>query len=68
MTFVCVTGCDKTNNFENLRFFHISHIMVKKLNFEFSIFKIIEWYVDGKLALGILRANTRYNTFNYLKS
>ena len=27
----------KTNNFANLRFFQISHIIVKKLNFRFSI-------------------------------
>ena len=32
----------KTNNFANLRFFRISHILVKKLNFRISIvfFKI----------------------------
>ena len=32
----------KTNNFANFRFFHISRIIVKKLNFGFSIvfFKI----------------------------
>ena len=28
----------ETNNFVFVRFFHISHIIVKKLNFGFSIF------------------------------
>ena len=27
----------EVNNFASLRFFHISHIMVKNLNFRFSI-------------------------------
>ena len=30
----------ETNNLVNLRFFRISHIIVKKLKFGFSIFKI----------------------------
>ena len=56
----------ETNNFVFLRFFRISHIIVKKLNFGFSIFffNYKEKYASYEKILQLLRQNNNLEFAN----